>query len=95
MSKLEVPFDKIYRIVCLALVIAALGLGGLGILDILSNETVVPLLIFAAIDFGVTLGFLFYQGDVKKSSSDKTKIFYQWLGLTAFLAIIVTLLILF
>ncbi|WEU39808.1 MAG: hypothetical protein OdinLCB4_004870 [Candidatus Odinarchaeum yellowstonii] len=86
LKNLDSSLNILYQCTCIGVIVFGLIIGGLTFLDVLQTETAVPLIIFAIIEFALTLGVRFYQADVKKSTSDRRRIFYNWLGLTVFLA---------
>ncbi|MEM2109404.1 MAG: hypothetical protein QW327_02830 [Candidatus Odinarchaeota archaeon] len=87
----DTVLNNLYQYTCIGLIILAFIIGGLGLLDLLSKQVAVPLIIFAIIEFALTLGIRLYQSDVKKSSLDRKRIFYNWIGVTAFLIVITIL----
>lgn len=95
LENLESSLNILYQYICIVVLVSGLIVGGLTILDVISNQLGVPLIIFTVIEFALTLGVRFYQADVKKSSSDKRRIFYNWLGVTVILAVITVFVALF
>ncbi len=95
LKNLDSFLNSLYQYTCIIVILFGLIVGGLTLLDALSKQTAIPLIIFAIVEFALTLGVRFYQGDVKKSSEDKRRIFYNWIGLTVFLAVFSCILALF